>query len=266
VLDPSDTAVFKKLARAARAKLKLRIKVVIPSTANGNALYALPNHHPALASEVTLANANDICNVLPSPQILSPLRLSTASDGLIKFPTTPNTTPLNVATTGSSAQSATNRYSLRTCRSDYMIEPFGQRDLAVRPKIEPAVPSTCGWSVYCNICDKPMVNEHYHCNICDDGDYDLCQTCVDAGHHCPGDGHWLIKRLVKNGQVINSTTETVSPKLKLNEPSEMPGAFTEEKKMDNEEVEEEQTDNPTRTCNACVNGKHRIIFDDSNCH
>lgn len=260
MLDPSDTAVFKKLARAARAKLKLRIKVVIPPTANNHALYTLPNHHPALASEVTLASANDICNALPSPQILSPLRLSTTSDGLMGFPTMPSATLLNVATVGSSTQSATNPYSLRTCHSDYMIEPFGQCDLAVRPKVESVVPPTYPWSVYCNICDTPMANEHYHCNICDDGDYDLCQTCVDAGRHCPGDGHWLIKRLVKNGHVINSTTERVSPKLKLNEPSDMPGAFTEEKKMENEDVEEEQRDSPTRTCNACVNGKPSITF------
>lgn len=260
MLDPSDTAVFKKLARAARAKLKLRIKAVTPPTANGNAPYALPNHHPALASEITLTNVNGVCNVLPSPQVLSPLRLSTASDGSIKFPGTPSAIPLNVATATASAQLATNRCSLRTCRSDYVIEPFGQRDLAVRPKIEPTAPPTGAWSVYCNNCDTPMANEHYHCNICDDGDYDLCRACVDAGHHCPGDGHWLIKRLVKNGQVINSTTETVSPKPKFGEPSEMPGAFTEEKKVEDEEAEEEQIDEPHRTCNACVNGKARAIF------
>jgi next-to-BRCA1 protein 1 len=98
-----------------------------------------------------------------------------------------------------------------------------------------------------------MANEHYHCNVCDDGDYDLCETCVTAGVHCPGESHWLIKRFVKNGQVINSTTEKLVPKTKpAAQPCqpEMPGAFMDEKKF-----EEESDEEPSRTCNSCVKGK-----------
>lgn len=122
-----------------------------------------------------------------------------------------------------------------------------QRELALRMKEAPAPTS---WSVYCNECDKPMANEHYHCSICDDGDYDLCGSCVDSGVHCPGQGHWLIKRFVQSGKVVNSTTEMVGPKNKSPIENEMPGAFTEEKKV---EVEEPEV--PSRTCNCCVKGK-----------
>lgn len=61
----------------------------------------------------------------------------------------------------------------------------------------------------CNNCSRSIANEHYHCSICEGGDYDLCAQCVDAGASCHGDEHWLIKRVVMNGVVTNSTTETI---------------------------------------------------------
>lgn len=70
----------------------------------------------------------------------------------------------------------------------------------------------------CNHCGRSIPNEHYHCSICDDGDYDLCLQCVEAGVACLDDEHWLIKRLVKDGQVTNSTTETVQPRKAREEP------------------------------------------------
>lgn len=94
-----------------------------------------------------------------------------------------------------------------------------------------------------------MENEHYHCSICDGGDYDLCSGCVEAGFHCPGLGHWMVKRFVKNGAVVNSTTERVGPKVKI-EVEQMPGAFTQDRKSVEFEPEE-----PTRTCNCCVKGE-----------
>lgn len=64
----------------------------------------------------------------------------------------------------------------------------------------------------CNNCSRSIANEHYHCSICEGGDYDLCPQCVDSGALCLGDGHWLIKRVVTNGVVTNSTTETIPPR------------------------------------------------------
>lgn len=136
----------------------------------------------------------------------------------------------------------------------------------------------CNWTVYCNWCDKAMAGEHYHCSICDGGDYDLCNACVDAGVHCPGEDHWLIKRIVKNGIPLNSTTERIAPvtdskpkatncrptkpvekpKAEVKKAPEtkkapkptMPGAYQEEKKESPFTVKF-----PSRTCNSCVQGK-----------
>jgi next to BRCA1 gene 1 protein len=125
----------------------------------------------------------------------------------------------------------------------------------------PALLSSIGhshpWSVYCNECDKAMADAHFHCSICDNGDYDLCEDCVASGKMCPGEGHWLIKRNIKDGQVIVSKVYRIPPRAKA-EPAavkqdapaikqEMPGAFAEDTKTLATEVPV-----PTRTCNSCV--------------
>jgi next-to-BRCA1 protein 1 len=94
-----------------------------------------------------------------------------------------------------------------------------------------------------------MDDEHFHCSVCDNGDYDLCPACVDSGIHCPGDGHWMVKRFVKNGNVVNSTTQRIPPKVKVAETKDIPGAFTDEKQSVTYE------DEATRTCNSCVKGE-----------
>lgn len=64
----------------------------------------------------------------------------------------------------------------------------------------------------CNRCGRSISNDHHHCSTCENGDYDLCPQCVAAGATCDGEGHWLIKRIVKDGVVINNTTETIPPR------------------------------------------------------
>jgi hypothetical protein len=113
------------------------------------------------------------------------------------------------------------------------------------PNLPPG--ATFSWSIFCNICCKPMLDEHYHCNICRDGDFDLCVDCVTSGKHCLGEKHWLIKRILNDGRVTASTTEVVARETKTESSQAMPGAFTEEKKA-------EQVETPTRTCNCCVKG------------
>jgi len=108
------------------------------------------------------------------------------------------------------------------------------------------------YSVYCNHCSDAIADEHYHCSTCDDGDFDLCPSCVDDGVLCGGEGHWMIKRYVKNGKVIASTTETIEPK-----------AFSESKPA---LIEEAKINIATRTCNSCIQGKanEHVCNDEAN--
>lgn len=121
-----------------------------------------------------------------------------------------------------------------------------ERQNALRNHTGAPTPPTCASvTVYCNNCSNPIPDEHYHCSTCDEGDFDLCQTCVKDGVLCGGEDHWMIKRFVKGGKVINSTTETIAPKA--------PTSFASESKttlVQQEEEEEELV--ATRTCNSCI--------------
>ena len=107
------------------------------------------------------------------------------------------------------------------------------------------------FTVCCDNCQITIPNAHWHCSICQDGDYDICGDCVANGIHCGVEGHFLIKRSIENGKVISSTTETVPKKSnKIEVEKDIPGAFTSDAK----EVQVPEIVEMSRTCNSCVNG------------
>lgn len=52
----------------------------------------------------------------------------------------------------------------------------------------------------CNRCDEAIPDVHYHCKICDDDDYDICEICAQDGLRCKDDGHWMMKRILHDGK------------------------------------------------------------------
>ena len=72
--------------------------------------------------------------------------------------------------------------------------------------------------VCCNSCERTIPDSHYHCNKCDDDDFDLCMSCVQSGITCHGADHWMIKRFKRNGIFVTSTTEKLPPKAKAKQP------------------------------------------------
>jgi next to BRCA1 gene 1 protein len=126
---------------------------------------------------------------------------------------------------------------------------------AIGSSLFPArLPNALSYAVCCNSCDKNIPDTHYHCSTCDDGDFDLCQSCVDKGISCHGNDHWLIKRVLKDGQIVTSTTETIAPKPKAKKEEPVP-----EPKLSllDDDVVDTSTFNfrtfSLRTCNCCVN-------------
>lgn len=99
---------------------------------------------------------------------------------------------------------------------------------------QPKTPSTFTYAIFCDCCEGNIYDVHYHCATCDKGDYDLCQACVNRGVHCKDSNHWLIKRILKGGSIVSSTTESI--KAKTQEPTEKSNVLT-------------------RTCNSCIAGK-----------
>ncbi|KAL2008400.1 hypothetical protein VTN00DRAFT_8382 [Thermoascus crustaceus] len=58
--------------------------------------------------------------------------------------------------------------------------------------------------IYCDIClvNIPDINTHHHCHICENGDFDICQKCIESGAFCLDHSHKLVKRVVKDGGLI----------------------------------------------------------------
>ncbi len=49
-------------------------------------------------------------------------------------------------------------------------------------------------AVYCDECGGVTTDIHFHCNLCDSGDYDICPACFENGHRCLVPEHRLVKR------------------------------------------------------------------------
>ncbi|KAM0724207.1 hypothetical protein Q7P37_000089 [Cladosporium fusiforme] len=253
VLEPTNSQVFKTLIRAAKAKSKLRLKATVtPDLTEKKAEEDAPAQQDITPTMLAQKASEPV--IVRSPVNQATPRDSTALDGrsigsgIFQFrearasqqTLVPDEAPVPQAFTAD--------------RSDFFAgvpAPSGlaQRELAFRtrePAVAPAAPAQGQWSVYCNSCDAAMFDAHFHCSICDGGDYDLCEACISNGTLCPGEGHWLIKRSIKEGKVVTSTTERIGRKHKEAE-KEVSAAFAEDVKT---LAEEPRT--PTRTCNNCV--------------
>jgi next to BRCA1 gene 1 protein len=83
-----------------------------------------------------------------------------------------------------------------------------------QPEVPTSFSASPRFAICCNSCHQQTSNVHYHCSTCEDGDFDLCMTCVDSGVTCYSTDHWLIKRTMAGGVIVSSTTEKIAPKPK----------------------------------------------------
>lgn len=100
----------------------------------------------------------------------------------------------------------------RKSSNEYLLSLLNK---PTQPTFNTSPDAVGNFAVCCNSCDETIPDAHYHCSTCDDGDFDLCQDCVNQGITCHGSDHWLLKRFVRNGVFVNSTTETIAPKPKV---------------------------------------------------
>ncbi|KAJ5965961.1 Zinc finger ZZ-type [Penicillium waksmanii] len=191
-LDCDNFAVYKQLYRAAKAKSKLRIKATTVDSSASASASASASTQPS-TDESFPTRHSYLETVLSSPiPVAQPETLPTTSE-----------TTLHSNLTAPSLTLASDQPHYR----DFDME----QDKLRFPVISHNSPSGM-FCIDCNNCGRSIANEHYHCSICEYGDYDLCPQCVDAGASCRGEGHWLIKRVVEGGLVTNSTTEKIPPR------------------------------------------------------
>ncbi|KAL8826649.1 MAG: hypothetical protein Q9191_003665 [Dirinaria sp. TL-2023a] len=310
-LDSNNPSVYKQLYRAAKAKLKLRIRATIstnplpvPNAAPPAA--AVPDHltgqpyTPSVGPNHFSVDAIQTLNTLagfsqPSQPIKS-LNVTgneeqqrpaytysppTSGEDLESYSTDAALKKLLVATEKLNVKKdaiepdlkkpyALNKAEVKDGAKEALVDLFPARDqfyaelasMSSKDSRKNMFSSTAlpfnapgtSFTICCNICNDAIPNSHYHCSICDDGDFDICEACYNQQIHCDNDDHWLVKRYVKDGKVASSLTETVPPKKSTtDEPKEIPGAFTTETKEPVCDFME-----TSRTCNSCVG-----VFDES---
>ncbi|QIW95220.1 hypothetical protein AMS68_000738 [Peltaster fructicola] len=236
-LSPANTPVFKALVRAAKAKGKLRLKAsIIPPVMAQEQKTTIDEMYANARAQSKQMDEESMMRNHRRGQGIFQYREARASEQTLVNDEAPVPKPFTAHNISPEIKQAT----LQACQ---------ELVFRTREKMATATASSTAWSVYCNICDAAMADVHYHCSICDGGDYDLCEKCVSDGNTCPGEDHWLIKRFIQNDRVIASTTERLCRKTPSAEiESTMPGAFTEEAKV----LATEPAAEPSRTCNSCV--------------
>jgi ankyrin repeat protein len=57
---------------------------------------------------------------------------------------------------------------------------------------------------YCDICTLWIqdIDIHYHCGICNNGNFDVCRECIASGAFCFDQSHKLVKRTVKENTLV----------------------------------------------------------------
>ncbi|CAI4215386.1 unnamed protein product [Parascedosporium putredinis] len=152
-----------------------------------------------------------------------------------------------------------------TADRSVMTDPY-LRSMA--PPVCPYAGSTLEYRVCCNSCERTIPDVHYHCNKCDDDDFDLCLACVESGITCYSPDHWLIKRFKKDGVFVSSTTETLAPSKLVKKESEPPAAQPVAEKTAVPVIPAPKTEAVPvpvpqamyRTCNSCVRERPEHVF------
>jgi next-to-BRCA1 protein 1 len=256
VLDQSKVAVYKQLYRAAKAKHKLKLRVTL-NAARPEEEKQEPKQEPKPVSVSDEAEEETRQSVEP-----------TDTEREAEQPVVSDTTPATVEE--SSPEPAPEAFLTKAEKNMLasMQEALNETTAALEKLATASCASATGfpvtrasYAVCCNSCDRTIPDAHYHCSTCDDGDFDLCQDCVDRGVTCKGPSHWLIKRFVKNGVIINSTTERLAPKPKpkASSPKQVPRSVPAPRERIIP-VFNDLLYSSIRTCNCCVQELPEVDF------
>lgn len=253
LLQAGNIPIYKQLYRAAKAKSKLKIRVTVkeqpkatvpkPATVEDEPELSASASAPMSMDEApqeareTPEEANPAPT--PAPEVPAPTPASDVTPPETTLPVriNPLSRTYNAALLSDAAkyigarqdarqdfesrlanlmerQSLPNNGSQPFYTAHGQQYPFVPKPFALPTDNLPSFNKLASFAVCCNSCEMTIPNVHYHCSTCDDGDFDLCQSCVDQGITCHGRDHWLIKRSTIHGQLVQSTTETIAPKPK----------------------------------------------------
>jgi hypothetical protein len=85
--------------------------------------------------------------------------------------------------------------------------PFtGEFPPSIIELVDAFAPRVNYFCVYCDECGRYTRDLHYHCNVCRLGNFDLCSTCIAQGTHCFNSEHRLVKRIMRNGRLVDGSS------------------------------------------------------------
>ncbi|KAI5290143.1 hypothetical protein KEM54_002346 [Ascosphaera aggregata] len=198
-IEIGDHAAYRQLARAAKAKSKVLIRVALSGIFAAKT--ATTSFHQQQQQQQQPQKQSQ--EPMDGPLIVSSSPLPPSS--VVERPNHLDITP--PAPTPSSTVTAVEE-ELETSKASgsEMTSAFVQFS------------SPC-W-VDCNKCGNRTSECHFHCDECEDGDFDLCPFCVESGIGCHDDNHVMTKRCMKDGVMVNHTkTHEVSGSQRINEPA-----------------------------------------------
>ena len=88
------------------------------------------------------------------------------------------------------------------------IEETGVIPYDLSSQISKRISERSSKNLYCNPCGKPPQKNAFHCVVCNNDDYDICQSCRYKGVKCPG-AHPLVRFSVP--AVTDESEEKVDP-------------------------------------------------------
>lgn len=234
VLDSNNVPVYKQLYRAAKAKSKLKLRVstpqLLPKTApkpvtvedEPEASVAetyesteknTPTESEAAPSTTGYSAETPVPSTAPSSvTLLSGVELPLRTSSSVAQPEAAEAPKVDKeAEAAPAAQTLPANFAQSAPFDPQSIYSSFQEYCAPAAQSYTTIAPT-PFAVCCNHCEKTVSDVHYHCQTCDDGDFDLCQACVDRAIGCYDDNHWLIKRTMVDGQLVASKTERIEPK------------------------------------------------------
>lgn len=180
LLDSADEGIYRQLRRAARAKGKLRIKV---TTKRMNVFHKIDK---LLDFDVF----SEVNNTGGRMSALSHTQSCVSQD---------NTSVQHESPTRKDSKHEWTERARQHSFDDMNPSPQPTRISSPpggRPsKKYPNNRTLQSLVIDCNACRENIKPQtvHYHCGVCEEGDYDLCSACLEKGVLCDPE-HWLIKR------------------------------------------------------------------------
>lgn len=211
VLDTSVMAVYKQLYRAAKAKSKLKLRVAVPpkETVVPVATVEDETESPASPEEEKQQQPQEPeqKDEVPPPETTA-TSLPTLQDQLTRLKEMQATLQKDGEMLHEQRRRFMDRIAGTGSAEETVSAPACTRSVGTlrRGSLHHRL-AGAQFAVCCNSCDKNIPAEHWHCSTCEDGDFDLCQPCVEQGATCHSVDHTLAKRTMQNGQLINCQSE-----------------------------------------------------------